>query len=241
MSEFAWSLETKKSIGSKDYIKITPGDTALIYTEESIYVSECIGGSYHSKVTLAAKGLSHIGTTLDAQYLGCSLVSIHNHSKDVVSLKTGSEFVTLQLNYLCTPGYPNSPSHDNEPGHPRMLNGYQNVDQYIEWRDRNKWTTSKIDLIHKMEESEDFKRCKEEYERELEVFNHKKRRRQTVFYFKLGLILIAVVAIVSIPSYLVDLGKISVTIKALSEKIVYPALVAVLTAYIMMDIKKDDK
>ena len=56
ISKFAWSLNTKKRIGDDEYIIIPAHDTALIYTEESIYVSRNIGGSYHSKVTLVSQG-----------------------------------------------------------------------------------------------------------------------------------------------------------------------------------------
>lgn len=143
VSKFAWSLDTKKRIGDDEYIIIAAHDTALIYTEEAIYVSNCIGGSYHSKVTLVSQGAGHIGTTLDAQYIGCSIIAVHNHSNRELKLKIGSEFVTLQFWYLNSPDYENAPSHDNEPGHPRMLNGFDDVESYIEWRDKNTWATRK--------------------------------------------------------------------------------------------------
>ncbi|MCX5964280.1 MAG: hypothetical protein NT070_14395 [Cyanobacteria bacterium] len=57
-----------------------------IETNESIWVSKKISGTYHSKVALVSKGLSHIGTTLDPEYVGCSLIAIHNHSNQDVSL-----------------------------------------------------------------------------------------------------------------------------------------------------------
>lgn len=59
------------------------------------------------------------------------------------------------------------------PGHPRMLNGFEGVDSYIEWRDKNTWTTKKKDLYLKMTESEEYKQCKKEYQRELDTFNKK--------------------------------------------------------------------
>lgn len=237
VSKFAWSLSTKKSIGNEDYIIIEPNDTALIYTEESIYVSNRIGGSYHSKVTLVSRGAGHIGTTLDAQYIGCSIVAIHNHSKDNLKLKVGSEFVTLQFWYLNTPDYENAPSHDNEPGHPRMLNGFEDVNLYIEWRDRNTWTTRKKDLFLKMTESDEYKRCKDEYKRELDIFNHNKFKSRTKRYFKLGVVIFLICSLICVPSYVLDFGTISTFIKNLGERILFPVMIAIVTTFIITDIR----
>lgn len=237
VSKFAWSLSTKKSIGNEGYIIIEPNDTALIYTEESIYVSNRIGGSYHSKVTLVSRGAGHIGTTLDAQYIGCSIVAIHNHSKDSLKLKVGSEFVTLQFWYLNTPDYENAPSHDNEPGHPRMLNGFEDVNLYIEWRDRNTWTTRKKDLFLKMTESDEYKRCKDEYKRELDIFNHNKFKSRTKRYFKLGVVIFLICSLICVPSYILDFGTISTFIKNLGERILFPVMIAIVTTFIITDIR----
>ena len=237
VSRFAWSLSTKKSIGSDDYIIVEPNDTALIYTEESIYVSNRIGGSYHSKVTLVSRGAGHIGTTLDAQYIGCSIVAIHNHSNDKLSLKVGSEFVTLQFWYLNTPDYENALSHDNEPGHPRMLNGFDDINLYIEWRDTNTWTTRKRDLFHKMTESNEYKRCKEEYQRELDTFNRNIAKKRTKRYLLIGGIVFLVCLAICLPSYILDLGSTSIFIRNLSERILFPIIVAIVTTFIITDLK----
>jgi deoxycytidine triphosphate deaminase len=237
VSRFAWSLSSKKRIGDENYIVINPNDTALIYTEESIYVSNHIGGSYHSKVTLVSQGAGHIGTTLDAQYIGCSIIVIHNHSTKSLKLKVGSEFVTLQFWYLNTPDYENTPSHDNEPGHPRLLNGFEDVASYIEWRDNNTWTTRKKDLFLKMTESNEYKKCKEEYQKELDVFNRSIIKARMKMYFKIGFIILIICITICIPSYMLDFGNISIFIKNLSEKLLFPIIIAIITTFIITDIK----
>ncbi len=241
VSKFAWSLSSKKSISDENYIVIEPNDTALIYTEESIYVSNKIGGSYHSKVTLVSKGAGHIGTTLDAQYIGCSIIAIHNHSKQEIKLKVGSEFVTLQFWYLNSPDYENAPSHDNEPGHPRMLNGFEDVNFYIEWRDKNTWATRKRDLYHKMIESDEYKKCKEEYQRELDKFNRDILKKRTKRYLKIGFGVLFVCVLLCIPSYIVNLGKISIFIQNLSERVLFPVTLAIITTFIITDLKSSKK
>lgn len=237
VSRFAWSLSTKKSISDENYIVIEPNDTALIYTEESIYVSNKIGGSYHSKVTLVSKGAGQIATTLDAQYIGCSIIAVNNHSKQSISLQVGSEFVTLQFWYLNSPDYENTPSHDNEPGHPRMLNGFEDVNLYIEWRDKNTWTTRKRDLYHKMTESDEYKKCKDEYRKELDAFNRNIIKNKTKKYLVIGVIIFLVCLAIYIPSYILNLGVISVFTKNLSEKVLFPVIVAIVTTLIITDIK----
>lgn len=246
VSEFAWSLNTKKSIRNGSYIIIDPDDVALIYTEESIYVSHKIGGTYNSKVTLVSRGAGHIGTTLDSQYIGCSLIALHNHSKKNLKLKIGSEFVTLQFWYLNSPGYENSPSHDNEPGHPRMLNGFEEVDKYIEWRDCNPWTTRKMELFHKMTESDEYKVCKEEYEKELSKFNQQhqeevemlnraKKKKQIRKYVIMIICMIIICVILLSMAFVVELGNVSSICSEIFSNVACPVMVAIITANLIID------
>lgn len=237
VSKFAWSLNTKDRIDEDGYVVIPPKDTGLIYTEESIYVSDKIGGSYHSKVTIVSKGAGHIGTTLDAQYIGCSLIAIHNHTTSDLKLKIGSEFITLHLWYLNSPTYTYMISHDNAPGHPRILNGYNGVDDYIEWRDQNTWTTRQKDLFHKMEESAEFKKCKEEYQIELDRFNRGRFRRRTKRYIKVISIILAVFVSFSIPAYMFDFGGISTVFQNLLEKLIIPLLAGVIGTFSVLDFR----
>lgn len=102
----------KSLINDNNEIVIPPDKTALIQTEESIYVEKDICGTYHSKVSLVSKGLSHIGTTLDPCYFGTSLIAIHNHSNSNQEIKIGETFASLMLYKM-----PKSSKvrHDNPP------------------------------------------------------------------------------------------------------------------------------
>lgn len=237
VSKFAWSLSTKKSIYNDGYVDIPPNDTALVYTEESIYVSNHIGGAYNSKVTLVSQGAGHIGTCLDAQYIGCSLIAIHNHSKSILKLKVGSEFVTLHLWYLNTPDYPDAPSHDNEPGHPRMLNGYEDVNSYIEWRDQNTWTTRKKDLYLKMMDSSEYQQCKKEFQKELDEFNRNRIKKRAKKYVIIFVILSVVCLLISIPAYFHNFGAFSIFMQNIGQWIVFPIAVSFFTTFIIVDLK----
>lgn len=99
-SKNAWSLKNKVSIVNGDVIEIPANDTALIMTNELIHVTSKIAGLYHSKVSLVSKGTGHIGTTLDPEWYGQSLIAIHNLSSDICKIKVDETFVSLTLYYL---------------------------------------------------------------------------------------------------------------------------------------------
>lgn len=93
-------------------IKIPPNKTAIIATRESIYVTRWITGTYHSKVKLVDKGLSHIGTTLDPCYFGISAIALTNNSNEYVTIKYGDPIVTVMFYSLKSRS---SGKHDNMP------------------------------------------------------------------------------------------------------------------------------
>jgi deoxycytidine triphosphate deaminase len=159
VSEFAWSLKTKKNIHENAKVTIEPNDTALIYTNEAVYVTKKIGGTYHSKVSLVSKGLGHIGTTLDPEYLGLSLIAIHNHSGEEVELDVGDTFVSLMFHYLKTPTY--AVSHNNVPGQTTILQNFSDLDGFKEWSNKNDWINEQRKLKKKMHDSTEYVEMKE--------------------------------------------------------------------------------
>lgn len=157
----AISASTKKSLLNENYkISIPSNDTALIQTNESIYVTEDICGTYHSKVSLVTKGLSHIGTTLDPCYFGTSLIAIHNHSNEPVDIKVGNTFASLMFHKI-----PKSSRsrHDNPPFRNDLVSTHSfdfKDDAKIKEKDYTKkiedwynepWRKNKEDLIEQVE------------------------------------------------------------------------------------------
>lgn len=105
-SKLAWDLETKRNIynDQEKAVIIPPNSTAVIETSETIWVSQKIAGTYHSRVSQVSHGTGHIGTTLDPNYIGPSLIAVHNHSKEEVKIPLETEpFLTLTFHYLHTP------------------------------------------------------------------------------------------------------------------------------------------
>ncbi|MBZ5480232.1 hypothetical protein LDP77_14210 [Bacillus sp. T_4] len=100
-SEYAWSITTKKSLVQNNKIVIPPNDSALIATQEVIWTSSKIAGSYHSKVSIVSKGGGHIGTTLDPEWIGHSLITVHNHHpQDSLEIGVNDTFVSIMFQYL---------------------------------------------------------------------------------------------------------------------------------------------
>lgn len=97
-SKYAYSIKDKKLIiNSKNQLVFPPHETVIVLTKESIYVSENITGTYHSKVRIVSNGLTHISTTLDPGYFGVSAIAIHNNSDEEYILDSNKTFVTLIL------------------------------------------------------------------------------------------------------------------------------------------------
>lgn len=83
---------------------ILPGKSTIqILTKESLWVSGKIAGTFHSRVSLVARGISHISTTLDPIWFGPLLITIRNNTEQEIFLKQDMKFVTLVFYKLITP------------------------------------------------------------------------------------------------------------------------------------------
>lgn len=99
-SNNAWKVSDGSTAVEGNQIIIPSGETVSILTQEALWVSRKISGTYHSRVSLSAKGLSNISTTLDPKWTGLSLISLTNSSKDEQKIDVGAGIVTLTFSYL---------------------------------------------------------------------------------------------------------------------------------------------
>lgn len=154
-SKLGWSLKTKSSIydHGKNCLVIPANDTALIETEETLYVTDKICGTYHSKVALVSQGIGHIGTTLDPEWIGPSLIALHNRSDDAIEIKIGKSFVSIMFHYLKTPS---TARNTNYAGRPELLNNYNLTQDEKDWLDED-WRSHSDKLIEKMKNNADYK------------------------------------------------------------------------------------
>ncbi|MGA9378664.1 MAG: hypothetical protein WBV73_07825 [Phormidium sp.] len=168
VSKFAWKLEDGKTDYETAYdeqnnlVRIPAKATGLILTHEIIWVSNKISGTYHSKVAIVCKGVGHIGTTLDPEYIGPSLIAIHNHSSKPIEFTPEREtFVSLVFQYLDASS---SIHHGNSPGRLDVFNDlgirlsqYPEVQRYLD-QDLVKNPTSLKLALHGSDEFKEFKR-----------------------------------------------------------------------------------
>lgn len=114
-SKIAYYKENGENISvidQDDVINIPEKKTVLIQTEESIYVTKNICGTYHAKVKMVSKGLSSISTTLDPYYFGTSLIAVTNLSDKTIKINSGETFCSLMLYKMRGASYE---KHDNLP------------------------------------------------------------------------------------------------------------------------------
>jgi deoxycytidine triphosphate deaminase len=151
VSKLAWDIETGDSIydSTNNIVKIEPGKTAAIQTNEAIWVSSIITGSYHSKVKYVTEGLSHIGTTLDPLYLGNSLITVHNYGYQPISwIPEEDTFASLVFYYVNTKSTID-PVGNNTPGRQDLLRGFKVSSVETRWLNES-FRTDKNSLENKL-------------------------------------------------------------------------------------------
>lgn len=167
-SKLAWKLSNGTKIYNEQLNKIIipAGETALIETCETIWISKKISGSYHSRVTQVSQGTGHIGTTLDPNYIGPSLLAIHNHSNSPVELiPEQSQFITLVFQYVRTES--SREQHGNSHGRKDILSevGIRLSAEDAAALDQPYMINPEI-LKSKLEECPDYQQIKREREEE---------------------------------------------------------------------------
>ena len=193
-SRFAWTTDKKYIYNSKDKSITVPGHkTACILTKESIFVSSKIGGSYHSRVSLAKAGFGHIGTMLDPEYCGQSLIVLHNTTDLDLSIKEGDRLVSIVFHYLNTPI--NERVLATPPSHSNKVSELDEAGRYKRWCDKNPWVNNASLLKAHFTEH-----YKEEFEEKRKIYSQQKGiinrvwtsdlGRMVIKYFVVGIIII---------------------------------------------------
>lgn len=142
-SEFAWTSDGVNIFNEeKGMIQVPPYKTACILTKEAIYVSERIGGTYHSRVSLTKKGFGHIGTMLDPKYCGQSLIMLHNTTDHNLELKEGERLVSLAFYYLETPI--GEEIRSTPPSHSNKIAEMDSSGRYTAWCNNHQWANNPV-------------------------------------------------------------------------------------------------
>ena len=78
------------------FIKIQSRKTAIIWTEESVFLGNYLCGSLHSTVKLVSQGLGHIGTRVNPNYGGVLAIALHNLSDNEIQIKVGETIANIR-------------------------------------------------------------------------------------------------------------------------------------------------
>ncbi len=103
IGNFVFSLEDGLLNPANGAYELPAKSTLQILTRESLWVSRKIGGTFHAKVSLVSRGLSHISTTLDPGWYGPLLITMRNNTNKIIQMNEGDSFVTLVFSKLETP------------------------------------------------------------------------------------------------------------------------------------------
>ncbi|GMG75480.1 hypothetical protein ShirakiTB12_39480 [Priestia megaterium] len=154
-SAHAWDIKSKDSVVSTNKKKITikGNSTVAIFTREAVWVSRRIGGTYHPRVSLVAKGLGNISTTLDPQWYGLSLVTVSNNTDEDIDIRVGEAFVSVMLYYL------NSPATkgiiDNQASRPDLYSKFNLTEDDEEFLNQQ-WHRNYHGILENMKKSESY-------------------------------------------------------------------------------------
>jgi deoxycytidine triphosphate deaminase len=158
---WGWDLRTKKLLmRTNDALIVPPHSSAVIMTEEIIYVEKGICGTYHAMVGKAMEGFSNISTTLDPGYMGTSFICIHNYTSMQKELKFGSSFMTLMLAPVSSECVPDMHTKKTIAG---RIADFENGKKYIGKLENAGCYNSKNQLRKKMLEDENFKSWKRSF------------------------------------------------------------------------------
>lgn len=154
-SAHAWDVKEKKSVVDENKKKITikAHTTISIFTQEAIWVSRRIGGTYHPRVSLVAKGLSNISTTLDPQWYGLSLVTVSNTTDEDIEIRVGDAFVSVMFYYLNTPA--TKGIIDNQASRPDIYSKFTLTDEDEEFLSQQ-WHRNYHGILQNMKGSESY-------------------------------------------------------------------------------------
>lgn len=156
-SDFAYSINDQELIPNNNgFFEVKPNDTALILTEEAVWVSKKIAGTFHSKVGVVSTGFGHISTTLDPNWKGPLLISLNNPTNKTLKLSLKKSFITLIFYKVRTPAIKD---HDNEPSRKDILKGISERILAQEVTEQGRAFISKVQsIINNENASEEFEK-----------------------------------------------------------------------------------
>ncbi|TAG16713.1 MAG: hypothetical protein EAZ39_16265 [Oscillatoriales cyanobacterium] len=176
-SEYAYTFnidqqtQQKQTLLLKDrqdnkLIKIPSRKTAIIWTNESVFVNNYLCGVIHSQVKLVSQGIGHLGTRVNPNYGGVMAIALHNLSDNDIQIKVGDTIAYLRIHRLSSKSSFSSAYRD-DPGklHDAIPEDYPTPPELRSWLNdsQNLWRKGdKNDILKALEQSSEYKKAKDE-------------------------------------------------------------------------------
>ncbi|MCC5602873.1 hypothetical protein [Nostoc favosum] len=175
-SEYAYAIGQQKRLSietesnqdqpgkEKKFFYIPPRDTALVWTDESVWLSNRFRGPLYSVVEPVSEGLGHIGTRVNPCWSAVLCVALHNVSDEPIRINVRD--VKRPIAYLAIEKLSSkSSSNGNSDSSARLdlLRGRPNrheIDDFFNQKEL-RWMKGDTDLLKKlMLESDEYKNLK---------------------------------------------------------------------------------
>ncbi|QKQ76561.1 hypothetical protein [Nostoc sp. TCL240-02] len=172
-SEYAYAIGQQKRLTietesnqdqpgkEKKFFYIPPRDTALVWTDESVWLSNRFRGPLYSVVEPVSEGLGHIGTRVNPCWTGVLCIALHNVSDKAIRINVRD--VKRPIAYLAIEKLSSkSSSNRNSDSSARLdlLRGRPNrheIDDFFNQKEL-RWMKDDKDLLKKlMIESDEYK------------------------------------------------------------------------------------
>ncbi|OBQ09753.1 MAG: hypothetical protein AN482_10745 [Anabaena sp. LE011-02] len=152
------------------FFYIPSRDTVLIWTDESVWLSNKFRGPLYSVVEPASKGLGHIGTRVNPRWVGVLCIPLHNVSDKPLRIDVRN--VNKPIAYMAIEKLSSSSNPDSEDNAGRMdlIMGKPNNQAILEFynsKNENSWMTDREKLKARMEESKEYKELTEGFKDKL--------------------------------------------------------------------------
>jgi deoxycytidine triphosphate deaminase len=175
-SEYAYAIGKKERLiiqtepkqdkpsEEQKFFYIPPKDTALVWTDESVYLSAYFRGSLYSVVGLVSKGVGHIGTRVNPCWSGVLCIALHNTSDEQIKINVRD--VNQPIAYLAIEKLSSKSSTNSNSDSParldvlRELPNRHEIDDFFNQKEHN-WMKGDKDTLKKlMLDSNEYKKNK---------------------------------------------------------------------------------
>ncbi|MDZ8258353.1 hypothetical protein [Nostoc sp. ChiQUE01b] len=146
------------------FFEIPKGETALVWTDEAVYLSNQFRGPLYSVVKQVSEGLGHIGTRVNPDWTGVLCIALHNVSDKAVRIyvkDVENPIAHLAIEKLSSK--PSNITHRSSDARLDVLRGRPNSQEITDYfnQKQNTWMKRDTEILKKlMLESDEYKKLR---------------------------------------------------------------------------------